>query len=309
MALPNAPSATEEVLANQEWFRIFQQVESPGSIFEIDSSSRAIYIGPNSDLAEVRVAYYNRQANGVSKQDIADVSVNGPLVGRMDSLLATQYPSLNQQARLLAYPVDIVDPDYVRPTNALFTPLRRYNVPARIDLICALKDLPQIPNVRADRTLRYPRVPFQNDGGMDDDGSTDLVIPIYGRRMVTIQIITPVMTAHETSFYLAALQPGQSTFPKFLGSVIKTAISVNDTDSIVFRASDQINRDEVEFSGTTADPAMPTWDGRVLLSPPLPKSKGLADLLIINIKPDYGLLPPPGYSTVDLFIKLSDRED
>jgi len=304
MTLPTQPGSPESVLGNQEYLRIFQPVLSPGDIYEIDSSTRAIYIGPNSDLAEIRLAYYDKQSRDPTLMTLADVSVNGPFVGRLDSLLATQYQGLGQPGRILAYPVDIVDPAYERPTGPTTVPARRYNVPAQIDLICALKDLPSIPEVRADRTYRFPRVPFNNDGGMDDDGSTDLVIPIYGRRMVTIQLITPVLTEHETSFFIAALQPGQPVEPKFLGSIVTPSQSVTNTQTIVYRASDQWSS---RFGdGVTADPVMPTYS-YTEVNQPLAPAKGLADLLIINIRPT-DQDPPPGYSLVDLFIKLSDRE-
>jgi hypothetical protein len=306
MTLPNQPSSTAEVLANQEFFRIFQPVLSAGDIFEIDSSTRAIYIGPNSDLSEVRLQYYSRQALGADKMEIADVSVNGPFVGRLDSLLVTPYPNIAQPGRILAYPVDIVDPAYERPTGVLAVPARRFNVPPRIDLFCALKDLPSIPAVRADRTFRFPRVPFNNDAGLDDDGSTDIVIPIYGRRMVTVQIVTPVLAAHETSFFIAALQPGTvQPFPKFLGSIVKAGASVQTTDTVVYRASDQV--EQVVGDGVTADPAMPTYAYQES-NRPLPACKGMADLLIINIRPNFDPPPPAGYSLLDLFIKVSDRE-
>lgn len=306
MATPNQPQSALEVLANQEFFRIFQPVESAGDIYEIDSSTRAIYIGPNSDLAEVRLQYYSRQAIGDDKMEIADVSVNGPFVGRLDSLLVTPYPNIAQPGHILVYPVDIVDPAYERPTGINSAPVRRFNVPPRIDLICALKDLPSIPAVRADRTFRFPRVPFNNEPGMDDDGSTDIVIPIYGRRMVTVQIVTPVLTAHETSFFIAALQPGTvQPFPKFLGLINKASASIQTTDTVVYRASDQV--EQVVGDGVTADPAMPTYAYQES-NRPLPACKGMADLLIINIRPTFEEPAPPGISYIDMFIKISDRE-
>lgn len=307
MTLPNQPSSDEAILDSQELFRIRQPVESAGSIYEIDTPTRAVYIGPNSDLSEVRLQYMDKQAGATQIQE-ADVSVGGPFVGRLDALMATKFPTTGLFGRILAYPVDIVEPDYERPTGALATPARRFNVVPQIDLICAVKALPEVPNVRADRTLRFPRVPFNNAAGGADDGSTDIVIPIYGRRMVTVQMVTYVLTAHITTFYLVALQPGTpSAFAKEIGSISKPSVSVTDTDSVVFRASDQYNVNDIQATGTTADPAMPTFDSITTIGP-LGKCKGMADLLVINIKPDFIGPPPPGYSLVDVFVKLSDRE-
>ena len=311
MTLPNQPSAPADVLGNQEFFRILQDIESAGSIFEIDVPTSAIYIGPNSDISEVRLTYYDKQTRGAGAtnlQQVADISVNGPFIGRLNALMATQYPGTGQLARILAYPVDIVDPAYVRPTGAGAAPARRANVPPKIDLICSTAPLPETPNVRADRTYRFPRVPFNNDAGGADDGSTDLVIPIYGRRMVTIQIVCPVLTGYLATFYIAALQPGQSTFPKVLGQIGRGSSSISITDSVVYRASDQYNLDQIVGTGTTADPIMPTYDYTENAGLPLPPCKGMADLLIINIAPAFVPPPPPGYSTVDIFVKVSDRE-
>jgi len=307
MTLPTQPGSPAQVRRSQEFYRLKQPVLSAGAIYEIDSSARAIYIGPDSDLAEVRLGYFNPDADALNDMVTADVSVNGPIVGRLDSLLDQQYGGLNQEARIIAYPVDIVDPTYQRPTGPLAVPARRENVAPQIDLMVALKELPSIPAVRADRTLRFPRVPFNNDAGVDNDGSTDLVIPIYGRRMVTVQIITPVGVGHVMSFFIAALQPGFTSFPKFLGSITKAGQSITDTDSVVFRASDQYNLDEITGVGNTSAPS--TFDYTENAGMPLPKCKGMADLLIINIAPNFEDPPPPGYSLVDLFIKLSDREE
>ena len=127
--MPAQPSSSASVQNSQELFRIYQPIESPGDIFEVDSSCKAVFIGQNSDVAEVRLQYFDEQ-EGPDLMNTVDVSVNGPFVGRMDALLDTTYASLGQKARVLAFPVDLVDNAYVRPTSPLFTPARRFNIPA-----------------------------------------------------------------------------------------------------------------------------------------------------------------------------------
>ena len=305
MTLPNQPASDVAVLDSQEFFRIRQDVTSPGDLWEIDNSTRAIYIGPQSDVAEVRLQYLDNQAIGGDSVQIADVSVGGPFVGRLDSLLATPYPVTNQQGRILAYPVDIVDPTYERPILGVSSVTRSYNVPPQIDLICALKDLPSIPSVRPDRTLRY-KVPVDHSNGAGGTGQTDLVIPIYGRRLVSIYVMTPAMTPNTISVYMVALQPGVSAPAKLVGSVSAFSGSVLAVDSIVFRASDQINRDEItelfEAPGpVTAYNVTGNW------GPPLPKCKGMADLLVLNVAWDGAI--DASYSVLDIFIRASDREE
>ena len=305
------PNSAQSVLNRQDVFRLYQQVLSPGAIYEIDNPALAVWIGPNSDLSEVRLQYPSGfTPDLVDQAQVADVSVGGPFVGRMDALLDTPYGSTGQLSRILAYPVDIVDPAYIRPpASAAATPTRRFNLPAYIDLICALEIPSNIPQQRADRTFRLPRVPFDNAaGGLADDGSTDIVIPIYGRRMVTVQIQTPVGVGHDDSYYLAALQPGTTQiYPKFLGTVLTGAASISQTDSVVYRASDQYNQDQVDVTGSTSVPTTFLW---TQVTGPLSPCKGMADLLIINLKANFGGGPPPaGYSLVSVFVKVSDREE
>src|SRR5271154_733772 len=90
------------VIRSQQFYRLKEAVESPGSIYEIDESALAIYIGPDSDISEVQVTYFNPdEPLGL---ETATVSVNGPFVGRLDALLKTTIPSTGQPARILLSP-------------------------------------------------------------------------------------------------------------------------------------------------------------------------------------------------------------
>ncbi len=302
MALPNQPASATDVTGNEEFFRIRQPVTSPGDIFEIDSSVHALYLGPLSDVSEVTLEYWDRQAQ--RQMQIGNVSAGGPFVNRVDSLLDTQYPTIGQQARILAYPADIIDPAYERPNPTLHV-TRTYNLVPYLDLIATLKEIPVIPQVRPDKTYRL-KVPVDKSDGEGAAGSTDLVIPIYGRRMVSVYIMTPAMTPTVTTFYQVALQPGVAAPARELGSITRFSGSVPATDAAVFRASDQINRDAItelfEAPGpTTAYNVTGNW------GPPLPKCKGLSDLLVINSKWDGS--PGAGYALLDIYVRVSDREE
>lgn len=280
------------VLASQDYFRLKRPVQSPGDIYPIDVSARSIFIGPDSDISEVRIQYANPDAPG--GEETADVSVNGPFVGRIDVDLGQQIPSTLQPSRILASPVDIVNNAYVRPTGALVTPARRFNIPAVIDLIVALQTLPAIPETRADRTFRFSQVPFEDTTG-PGNGSTDIVVPVYGRRMVTVQFVTSL--EFFADFYLVALQPGQSPDGQFLGSISGPAITVQQTYTVVIKASDSVR----QVDGTRSDAVTYTE-----VDVPLPSVKGMADLLVINI----GTLSAiPGLRFIDTFVKVTDRED
>lgn len=307
MTLPNQPSSALSVLGNEEFFRIRQPVGSPGDIFEVDSSTRAIYLGPLSDVSEVGVDYLDTQAQ--RSMNLATISAGGPFVNRLDALLDQPYPGLGgQTGKLLAYPIDNVDPAYVRAVSEESdTPARRYNLVPYIDLICALKTVPSIPQVRPDKTYRL-KVPMNNEDGDEDNGSTDLVIPIYGRRMVSIYEITPAHVPHFVNVFQASLPFGVSPQAATLGFYQIFSVNSATTTNTVFRASDQNNGAPTGVLDSS-DPAFPDYTlDTIRTNNPLNSVKGMGDLLILNFQPSFGMSPPAGYSMLDVIIRVSDRE-
>ncbi len=318
------------VQRSQEFYRLKEEILSQGAIFELNESAKAMYIGPDSDIGEVQVTYYN--PDEPDQLETAVVSVNGPLVGRVDSLPISKVGSTGQPARILISPVDIVKPDY-DPSGGFSldaAPQRTFRTPVLIDFMVALKGLPSIPEVRADRTIRLPQVPFQISTTTDDsDGSTNLLIPIYGRRLVTITAVLHTVTTQARGVNLAValvtLTPGAANpTPRWVSGDDRTASSVfvpsydppfgqqPQTRAIVVRASDAAR------AGTTMDETGETTGFYVESDQPppqqflgqfLPGPRGMADLLLINIKENPLDVPAAeqiGY--IDMFIKLADRE-
>lgn len=279
--------AVDSVLASQEFYRLKQVVQSPGDIYEIDESAKAIYIGPDSDISEVQITYYDPLVVGTNLQQ-ANVAVNGPLVGRVDASMVRQVPTTMQPARILAAPNDLVDNAYARPVVGIFgPPLRSFNVPAVIDLIVALKQLPDIPSVRADRTFRFPQVPFEPPTAGPTTGGTDIVLPVYGRRMTSIQVLAPAGVGYVLSIYGVALQPGINPDPENLGFITQGAAVIASTRNIVVRAA----RDT-----SVAPPGAP------IVNP-----IGQCDLLVLALEQNPAA-PLAGLSFVDIFARVSDRE-
>jgi hypothetical protein len=303
MAAPSQQDVAA-VLRSQEYYRLKRAIESPGDIFEINESAKAIYIGPDSDIGEVQITYFD--PNVPLSLQTAQVSVNGPFVGRIDSLPKTKVSSTGQPARILVSPTDIVDNAYAVPLSNAF---RSFNVPAVIDLIFALQGLPDIPQVRADRTLRFPNVPYENIPVASDDGSTDLIVPIYGRRMVTITIASNQGVAATVS--LVTLQAGGSdTVPRLLGT-FESGVSIpatNQTASAVYRASDAA-RSGMTWDETATPTGFYLESDATTLDPSAfnPAPRGMADLMVINITKNNASMTP-GTRYADVFIKIADRE-
>lgn len=291
----------------QEFFRLKEVLQSPGQIFEINESARAIYIGPDSDIAEAQVTYFN--PDEPLALETAVVSVNGPLVGRVDSLPVTRVPSTGQPAHLLVNAVDIVDNAYAPPASSA---QRQFNIPTVLDLMFALKTLPDIPSVRADRTLRFPQVPYAH-GVMapPTDGSTDLIVPIYGRRMITVSIVA--IATIDVSLSLISLLPGNPTVPRQIGAftITGTAPATRQVRAAVIRASDAArNGVNFDLAGTPttlyAESDQPPDPSAGLGG--IPVCRGMADLLLINIADSTGAGGPEVTFFADVFVKLADRE-
>jgi hypothetical protein len=317
------------VQRGQEFFRLKEVIQSPGDIFEINESARAIYIGPDSDIGEVQVTYFN--PDEPNALETATVAVNGPLVGRVDSLPVTQVPSTGQGARILVNPSDIVNANYDEGELSGGFAQRRFNVPIVLDLMIALKELPAIPEVRADRTLRFPQVPFQiSTSEPDSDGSTSIIVPIYGRRMTTITVVNHSQVRGALiALGLVSLTPGAGNpAPRWVsGNQIGSTIFIPrftppntapQSRTAVVRASDAA-RSGVTFdaggaaiTGLYAESDQPSNpdNASLLTNAGFVGPRGMADLLLINIAEfiDGGAPPPEQTNFVDVFVKLADRE-
>lgn len=293
----------DAVLRSQDFYRLKQELQSSGDIFEVDVGTKAIYLGPESDISEVQIMYYN--PDEPLSLETATVSVNGPFIGRIDTLLKTEVSSTGQPARILVSPVDLVNTAYVNPST---NPYRRYNLPTLIDLFFALQPLPEVPAVRPDRTIRLPQVPWSPSAVGMTDGSTDLYIPIYGRRMVSVQSFATGGVGGELEFSLVSLLPpsgGTDVVPRVIGTTVSPGRIQKAT---VIRASDAAR------FGITYDPAN-SETGRYVESDQ-PSNlvvtttgtsgvpRGIADLLCINISGGSGNL-----LFMDLVIQMSDREN
>lgn len=192
--------ATEAVLRAQDYWRLYTQVITSGDIYELDTSVRAIAIGPNSDLHSVRVYYYDPSNNPVQANELV-VGVGSPFVGRLDSLLDQQYPMTNgiyqvaglplygspSPARAFVVPNDIVHDNWL----PVLYPIDPADIVAferpRLDLLAYLVDPPVLPNKRAERRVRS-LVPVNDRGA--GWGATYFKIPHYRRKRLEVRLVS-----------------------------------------------------------------------------------------------------------------------
>lgn len=176
------PLSSKSVLEGQEFFRLNTPFQSNGDIYEIDTSVKAIVIGPDSDIQNVRCYYYDVQAPG--QIGSALISVNDPFVTRMNAFMGQEYPTLGAKARVLVTADDLVphgDIIWDGVINSIsYDPLDLVvTVPPQIDLLCYHRDPPATPASRAERSYQFNLT--INDRGAGS-GVSWYAFPFYRRK-------------------------------------------------------------------------------------------------------------------------------
>jgi hypothetical protein len=169
--------ADAAVLNSQEFFRLFQTLESGGDIYEINTSAKAICVGPQSDLSNYAVNFFDAQSP--DSIDEMNLSINNPIIGRVDALLDTQYPTAEGLPGLiLVTSRDLVNNTFVPSTFAadpgnlvVARPL------PQIDIISYLSPPPSLAPLRDDRLYSFPFV-----AGLTSPATAFYILPYYGRR-------------------------------------------------------------------------------------------------------------------------------
>lgn len=173
------------VLGGQDFFRINQQLESAGDIFEIDSSVKALAIGSESDVSDLLVTFFDKQSGTNVGQVI--ISPASPFIGRLDALLATKIPAANTQARIQATVRDLVDNTYFPRTfdnTGGAQDLFIARVRPSIDLLGYFSDPASLPFGRADRQHFFPYVQTSPTTGVGW-----VIVPFYGRRYAHVNFM------------------------------------------------------------------------------------------------------------------------
>lgn len=167
--------ASRAVRNGQEFFRLLQELESGGDIYEIDASVKALCLGPQSDLANLDVFFFDEQSP--DSIDQISLAVGNPVIGRIDARLATQYPTTELAARILVTARDPVDNTFVPSSfstgDSDFVAGRPL---PRIDLFAYLSDPSGYAPLRDDRLYSFPFISTASPA------DAFYILPYYGRR-------------------------------------------------------------------------------------------------------------------------------
>lgn len=178
------PDSNIPAIAGEDYFRIFQQLLTPGDIFESEQSSHAIAVGPDSDISRVTCVFFDDDKDNPTRMTQAIVSPERAFVGTVNARNEAKYVPSGVRARVLFYSTDIVQPDYV---PAGFDPAKDVVRVIRpvLDVIQYFTNQPSLEPQRNDKVFELSQYQWY---ALADDGTTSLVLPYYGRSYANITI-------------------------------------------------------------------------------------------------------------------------
>lgn len=175
------PDANKYAANGYEYFRLNTLIASAGDIYESEQSGLGLAIGPDSDIANVGVNYFDQQVENFIQQ--VNVSHSRSFVGRVDANNNKTYAPAERPARVLIWPDDRWNPDFfpffdgtysdVSSTQILETP--------RLDVVQYFTEVPSLVPYRNDKTWFYQTIATPGSGGY-----AFVTIPYYGRRYAKI---------------------------------------------------------------------------------------------------------------------------
>jgi len=176
------PSSNAAVLGGSDFFRLNTRLVSPGDIYESEQGSHAFAIGPDSDIANVNVFYYDPASP--ASMNTFQISPDRSFVGTVNSRVTENYQTPSPiPGRVLFAPADLYNPFY-RPTALGYS-----NVNDSISFITPILDvvqyftpLPSIVPQRIDKTYEIERVEARGNAG---NGVGWIVVPAWGRKSGT----------------------------------------------------------------------------------------------------------------------------
>ncbi len=248
MAYPQ-PNADQYCLKGYEYFRLLTPLSSPGDIYESAQSGHAVCVGPESDIANVVVQYFDDQVTNFVQQ--TTISPRRAFIGRIDARNDATYAPAATPGRVMFWAADLYDPSF-KPTGFNVSTDRMEFIVPQIDVIQYFQTNPSLIPERIDKQYL-----FQNYGAT---AVNYIVIPFYGRKYCYAQFTnrTPVTPA---SFGIIgvnyAITNDASTTPYHQQTIVLAsgAVATNASVTKVVTAVANGTFDALVFAVTSGGPA------------------------------------------------------
>lgn len=170
------PSSVGYVRAGADFFRLNTPLSSPGDIYESEESGLAMSLGPQSDIANVNVAYFDAQAPNFMQ--FTQISQSRSFVGRVDANNTGRYAPAQRPGRVLIWSDDLYDPNFRPRAFNPGTDSIQFIAP-QIDVLQYFSNPGTLVPARVDKIYQ-----FQN---YIVTGTYYVVVPFYGRKYAYVQ--------------------------------------------------------------------------------------------------------------------------
>lgn len=249
------PNSNDYAIGGSEFFRLRTPLSSPGDIYESEQSCHALAIGPQSDIANVNVAYFDSQAPAFMQSLV--ISANRAFVGRVDARNDAKYDPAHRPGRILFWSDDLYDPKF-RPRSAAPSDTVLFEAPV-FDVIQYFTPQASLTPQREDKEFTYQNYLLST-------GTLFIVVPYYGRKYCYVEFtnreVTPNTFGISTVNY--AITQDSSGNPYHQETVIRApaAVAGGATVTNIIRSGSQGVFDALVFS-LTAPGAAPL---RIIMS-------------------------------------------
>ncbi len=247
------PDADQYAIKGYQYFRLSTLLTSPGDIYQSAQSGHGIAIGPESDLANVNVAYFDDQVPTFMQR--TSISANRAFVGRVDARNDAVYTPANRPGKILFWAADIYDPNYRPRKPATFNAAtdQILFVPPRMDVIEYFKPLGSVTPGRDDKEFVFQNYPVVL-------GTFYLVLPYYGRKYAYVEFTNRDQVLSNTFGIVGvnyAITQDDTTVPYHQETILRAAAAVtaNSQATRIIRSTTDGVFDALVMNLTLSGPA------------------------------------------------------
>jgi hypothetical protein len=171
------PDSDKYAIGGYQFFRLNTLLSCPGDIFESKQSGHAFAIGPESDVANVTISYFDDQVATFVNQ--TQIGPGRAWNGRIDARNETKYAPTQRPGRILFFAANLYDPNFI--PIGFVPPGDTLNfITPRLDVIEFFQPVDIVP-ARNDREFFFQEIPIPV-------GDAHLVLPYWGRKTASCRI-------------------------------------------------------------------------------------------------------------------------
>lgn len=172
------PNADQYMLSGSGFFRLNTLLSSPGDIYESPQSAHALCLGPQSDIANVNIAYFDPNVPGF--MNFTAIAPRRAFIGQVYARNDAKYAPAQRPGRILFWSDDIFDPNFRPRSFVALTDTIEFLAP-RLDVMEYFSPQ-ELGPCRTDRSFVFQDYPVGLGGG-----TFFLVLPYYGRKYAYIE--------------------------------------------------------------------------------------------------------------------------